>query len=150
MTKLQSQRKYLIAITILSIAGIFMIKHDLHKTPTVAMVITREYEPVVGQSGRQVSTIKANQSIAKDSFKLTKDDSTAKGVFVFNNQDMKSILDDLGKSYKMKVVYKGAISKKTHFGTFSKSENIADILSFLQKQTGINLSIENSKIIVEP
>lgn len=59
-----------------------------------------------------------------------------KGYFVFDDQDIRSIMNDVSRWYDVEVSYQGAVSQKKFGGTFSKSKNVAELLSYLESISG--------------
>lgn len=110
--------------------------------------------------GGQVTILKpGDQALYTPKKKLSKvkkvlnpNNATAwtRGTFVFDNDDLRSIIAELSRWYDLDVEYRGAVSSQTFFGTFSRSEAVESILEFLQTRTGVRLSIQNKSIIVQP
>lgn len=76
--------------------------------------------------------------------------SWKEGTFIFENENLKSILDELGRWYDLDIHYNGELSNNTHFGIFSRSDTVTEILYFLHSQTGIRYNLEGKKLIIQP
>jgi len=73
------------------------------------------------------------------------------GVFIFENDDLKSIIGQLCRSYNLEVEYKGGeLPDKTFVGTFYQKNPVEYILDYLHDRSGIKFTKEGNKIIVEP
>ncbi|MBO9204690.1 MULTISPECIES: FecR family protein [Niastella] len=72
------------------------------------------------------------------------------GKFVFENDDVKSIIDQLCRWYDLEVEYKGTIPTKTFNGEFYHSDPVEMILGYLHDRSGIKFTREGKKIIIQP
>lgn len=71
------------------------------------------------------------------------------GFFMFNDQQITSIMKSISRWYDMDVEYQNFSSNTERFGgTFSRSSNLADILNSLQSLGHIHFKIDKRKIIV--
>lgn len=112
------------------------------------------------KAGKQVVSLKpGEQAVLTKKKKLEKitDPSAIKkaigwkdGAFIFENDNLKTIMDELGRWYDLDIQYKGEISNKTYYGVFYRSEQITKILDFLRMQTGIRFTLEEKKLIIQP
>lgn len=111
-------------------------------------------------AGKQVAYLKpGEQAVLTQKKKLKKitDPSVVKkatawkdGTFIFENDNLKTIMDELGRWYDLDIQYKGELSNKPYYGVFSRSDQITKILDFLHKQTGIRFTLEGNKLIIQP
>ena len=72
-----------------------------------------------------------------------------KGLFVFKDADIKEIMAQLEQWYNIKTVYKGNIGQKFN-ATFSRKEDINQILKFLELNGYVHFKTENNIVYVLP
>ncbi len=72
------------------------------------------------------------------------------GTFVFENDDIKTIIGQLCRNYNLEVEYKGTIPNKTFYGFFYRNDPVELILGYLHDRSGIQFTKEGNKIIVQP
>jgi ferric-dicitrate binding protein FerR (iron transport regulator) len=72
------------------------------------------------------------------------------GMFIFKNDDIKTIMGQLSRNYNLDVEYRGTIPDKRFYGVFYHNDEFKLILQRLQDNSGIKFTIEGKKIIVEP
>ncbi|OQP46246.1 hypothetical protein A4H97_31275 [Niastella yeongjuensis] len=110
--------------------------------------------------GKQVTYLKAGEQAVftaskqlevKTDATLVKDAIGWKdGSFVFKDNTLKEIINELCRWYNLEVQYKGEIPENTYYGIFSRSSTIESILDYLQKQTGIGFLVDGKRIIIQP
>ncbi len=95
------------------------------------------------------------QSIIRNSIIDTKsvetEDAVAwkNGLFMFNNENIESIMKKVTRWYDVRVIFKDeAIKRKTFFGSVSRSANVSDLLNQLQKTEAVTFEIKENQIIV--
>lgn len=72
-----------------------------------------------------------------------------RGLFVFNNDDIHTIVEELSRWYNVEVVVRGTISQ--HFsGMIHRSVPVSEVFRVLQETGGIHFEIGPSKITVSP
>jgi transmembrane sensor len=111
-------------------------------------------------AGKQVAYLKSGeQAVLTQKKKLEKitDSSAVKkaiawkeGAFVFENRNLKSIINELSRSYDLDVQYKGDIPEDTYYAIFSRSDSVGSILAHLQSQTGIRFKVDGKKVTIQP
>ena len=74
----------------------------------------------------------------------------ARKVFYFENTSLKEMLTEIGKWYKMKLVYKGEVSAERHLAIFSREDPVERILMQLTHFTGVRFTIIKDTIFVKP
>jgi transmembrane sensor len=72
------------------------------------------------------------------------------GTFIFENDDIKSIIGQLCRSYNLEVEYKGDLPDKTFDGVFYQKNPVELILDYLHDRSGIKFIKLGNKIIVKP
>ncbi|AEV99405.1 hypothetical protein A4D02_26575 [Niastella koreensis] len=97
-----------------------------------------------------VLTRKKKLEKVTDSSAIKKAIAWKNGAFLFENDDLRTILDQLGRRYNLDVEYKGDLPNKTFDGTFYRKDPVEYILGVLQERTGIRFIKEGNKIIIKP
>ncbi|KAA8481796.1 FecR family protein [Arcticibacter tournemirensis] len=72
------------------------------------------------------------------------------GYFVFNNENVQSIMRKISRWYDVDVEYQGNIQRKRFGGTISKFENVSAVLNIMELTGVIRFKIEGRRIIVMP
>ena len=72
------------------------------------------------------------------------------GYFIFNNEDIKSIMLNLSRWYDVDVEYKGNMVNKEFTGRILRRSNISDVLRMLELTGTIKFEIEGRRIVVMP
>ncbi|CAM4058637.1 FecR family protein [Pedobacter westerhofensis] len=72
-----------------------------------------------------------------------------KGLFYFDNTDVKTLMRQLARWYDIEVVYEGKPSKYKFAGELRRNMALANVLQILE-QGGIHLKMEGRKLIVIP
>jgi transmembrane sensor len=67
--------------------------------------------------------------------------------FEFNNAAIPAIMRQISRWYNVDVVYEGSIPDRRLTGKFSRNINLSQLINMLQ-YTGVNMKIENKKIII--
>ncbi|MFL5747468.1 MAG: FecR family protein [Niastella sp.] len=70
------------------------------------------------------------------------------GTFIFENDDIRSIIAQLCRHYDLDVEYRGTIPDKTFYGVFYHNDPVELILGYLHDRSGIKFTKEGKKIIV--
>ena len=70
--------------------------------------------------------------------------------FVFNNDDIASVMRQLSRWYDLDVVYEGDMTDKVFTGSVPRSEKADEVLRKLQETGTIHYRVEGKKIIVTP
>lgn len=72
------------------------------------------------------------------------------GYFIFDNEDIKSIMLNLSRWYDVDVEYRGDMINKEFTGRILRRSNISDVLRMLELTGTIKFQIEGRRIIVMP
>ena len=70
-----------------------------------------------------------------------------KGLFIFNNADVQTIMRQVSNWYDMDITYEGNIKKETFSGIVNRYENISQVLKIME-EAGIRYRIEGRKLII--
>ena len=123
---------------------------DLQVTTTLA-----EGAVIVSNSNSQRALIPGQQSVSRASGDITlgKVDLESalawkEGYFVFEDQDLKSVMKMVSRWYDVEVEYQGAIPDNKFGGTFSKSKGLDGLLNYLQQLSNIQFKQQGKKITI--
>jgi len=70
------------------------------------------------------------------------------GYFVFENEDIQSIMNVLSRWYNVDISYKGEVTKQKFGGAFPRSANINDLLKHMESFGNVSFKVEGRRIIV--
>jgi ferric-dicitrate binding protein FerR (iron transport regulator) len=113
--------------------------------------VTAGKQEVSLKPGEQaVFTSKKKLEKVTNSSAIKKATAWKSGTFIFENDDIRSIIRQLCRSYDLDVEYKGDIPDKTFDGVFYRKNPVELILGYLQERSGIKFTKEGNKIIVQP
>lgn len=110
---------------------------------------------IVSNKGHQRALIPGQQSVSSASGDITfgkVDVESAlawkEGYFVFEDQDLKSVMKMVSRWYDVEIEYQGAIPDNKFGGTFSKSKGLDGLLNYLQQLSNIQFKQQGKKIII--
>ncbi len=72
------------------------------------------------------------------------------GYFIFNNENIESIMRKISRWYDVDVVYQGNLSKTAFGGSMSRSNNIYQVLDMLESTGSVHFKINERRITVMP
>ena len=72
------------------------------------------------------------------------------GYFVFDNENIGSIMRKISRWYNVDIDYKGNIQNKRFGGTISKFKNVSEVLKIMELTGVIHFNIEERRITVMP
>lgn len=72
-----------------------------------------------------------------------------KGNFLFNAEDIQSIMNKLSRWYDIEVDYDGEVTKELYYGDISRFKNLSEVLNMLEKAGGVHFKIEGRRITVK-
>lgn len=96
--------------------------------------------------GQAAFTNKHSKTIHIGNTDLEKDLAWKNNEFIFNGDDLKSIMRELSRWYDVEVVYDGNFNQSRYWGVVSRSKNISEVLKMLQLTGKINFKIEGRRI----
>ncbi|MXV15770.1 FecR family protein [Hufsiella ginkgonis] len=71
------------------------------------------------------------------------------GLFVFEHQNIASIMKKVSRWYDVEIVYKGSTKTDQYFsGVFDRSKKVEELLSYLEKLDGARFSKEGRRIVI--
>lgn len=82
--------------------------------------------------------------------KVNVDQATAwkNGYFIFDNQDIRSIMNSISRWYNVDVTFQNGVSQDRFGGTFSRHSNLSEILDNLQELGDVEFQISQQKVVV--
>jgi transmembrane sensor len=72
------------------------------------------------------------------------------GFFIFNNENIQSIMRKVSRWYNIDVAYKGNLNNKDFVGTISRDKNVSELLRMLELTGAIHFTIDGRRITVMP
>ena len=72
------------------------------------------------------------------------------GYFVFDNEDVESIMRKISRWYNVEVDYQGNIQSKKFAGTISKFKDVSEVLGLMELTKKIHFKIQERRIVVMP
>lgn len=95
----------------------------------------------------------AASTLAKASLKVTdvnaeKAIAWKNGKFEFASEDIESILKKIARWYNVEIVYKDDLVNKQFSGSFSRFDNVAEVLQTIQLTNTVHFKIEGRRILV--
>lgn len=70
------------------------------------------------------------------------------GLFIFNNENITSVMKKISRWYDVEVVFKGNMENVNFLGNYSRTKSLASLLKNIQLMGEVNISIEGRRIIV--
>lgn len=93
---------------------------------------------MVSGVGMQVREVDADEAIAWKN-----------GYFLFNNENLGSIMRKVARWYNVEVVYQNdAARSKVFSGTVSKYKDVSQVIRILELTNAVHFNIDKSKIII--
>jgi len=72
------------------------------------------------------------------------------GFFIFNNENLESIMLKISRWYDVKVVYEVSSENKNFTGHISRSQNVSEVLSMLELTESLHFKIDGKTITILP
>lgn len=98
--------------------------------------------------GQQAQLTKTGEITVAKNVDLEKAVAWKNGLFLFNGDNVKSVMNQLSRWYDLKVIYKGNVNE-VFYGAIDRSESVARVLEILQKGSA-HFKIQDRTIIVTP
>lgn len=70
------------------------------------------------------------------------------GDFLFEDQDIQTIMRDVARWYNVDVIFKGAIPSKRFGGTYTRSKGLEELLGYLASLSGMHFNLEERRVTV--
>lgn len=110
--------------------------------------VTKDSERVLLKPGQNAKLNKDDGSLNQGTADLEAELAWKNGYFVFNNEEIKSIMEKLARWYDAEVEYEGNVSGKRFTAIISRRSNISEILEILESTGTIHFKIEGRRVIV--
>ncbi len=99
--------------------------------------------------GKQAS-LDNNGAIIITDAEIEKDLAWKNGMFFFENNDIKTIMQQLNRWYDADISYQGNVTSRRFTGQISRYINLSGVLKMLELTGDIHFKIEGKKILVMP
>jgi hypothetical protein len=70
-------------------------------------------------------------------------------LFIFNNENIKSIMKRLARWYDIDVVFDGDMEKVNFYGNYSRAKNLSNLLKYIELTEKVHFKIEGRRVIVK-
>ncbi|MBC8984596.1 FecR family protein [Pedobacter sp. N36a] len=100
--------------------------------------------------GQQAKITENRKEIDISQVKTDQEVAWKNGYFLFNNQDIKSVMKTISRWYDVDVIYKNTPGEDRFGGTFSRNSNLSELLGNLEELGNVHFQIEQRSIIVSP
>jgi len=104
---------------------------------------------VILQPGQQ-SQLDLNNELTVVDADLEEAIAWKNGYFVFNNENIESIMLKISRWYDIKVDYQVDPLNRDFTGNISRTENVSEVLNMLEQTDAIHFKIEGKTITVLP
>ena len=98
----------------------------------------------------QQATLNQQQSFNISSVNTEEAVAWKNGYFIFNNENIQSIMRKISRWYDVEVVYNGKVDERDFGGTVSRFDSVADVLKSLELTGTVHFKMEGRRIIVMP
>lgn len=105
--------------------------------------VTRTLQP-----GQNATVIHGDGRIAVNPVNIEQAMAWRNGYFIFDNQDIRTIMKTLSRWYDVDVEFKSDENKERFGGTFSRSGNLLETLKNIEQLSEVRFKILGKKIIV--
>ena len=103
---------------------------------------------VVIKPGQQIEVTKDDQLSVNLNADVSQVTAWQKGMFVFTQIDLNSMLRQVSRWYNVDIEYRGTIQSGTLSGVLSRRSPLSEIIKMLEGN-GLNCTLEASKLIIE-
>ncbi|RQO74437.1 anti-sigma factor [Pedobacter sp. KBW06] len=97
-----------------------------------------------------VSEVSSSALTVRKDVDLSESIAWKNGLFVFEQEDVFSIMNKISRWYDIEVVYHGNLKGKKYSGNISKFEDVTEVLKTMQLTGTIQFKVEGRRIIVMP
>lgn len=124
---------------------------DNHVAATLAegqVIVSKNQEKQVLKPGQQ-ATIGSSGTIKVAEVDVESALAWKEGYFVFEEQDLPTIMKMVARWYDVEVEYKGTPPSQRFGGTFSKSKGLDGLLTYLEQLSTIHFTKQGKKITIQ-
>lgn len=127
--------------------------------PAIKTTLLEGSVKVVPNNSSQFQLLEPNQQASlnpnNNALKVTEVDTEEaiawkNGNFLFQDEDLKSIMRKVCRWYDVDVTYKGTIDGSTFSGIVSRSKNVSEIIKIIEQTSNYKIKIEERRLIVMP
>jgi len=111
--------------------------HQLSSSHSRMLVPGQQSNVTENRNEIDISQVKTDQEVAWKN-----------GYFLFDNQDIKSVMKTISRWYDVDVTYKNTPGDDRFGGTFSRNANLSELLGNLEDLGDVHFQIEQRRIIV--
>lgn len=115
-----------------------------------AVRVSKEQETVILQPGQAAILNHGRKDIQVLQTNIAEDVAWKNGYFVFNNENLESIMKKIVRYYDVEVEYRTDISNKNFGGSVARFSSLAELLSTLELTGIVHFKMDGNKVIVMP
>ncbi|MDR6781569.1 transmembrane sensor [Pedobacter africanus] len=113
---------------------------------SVRVIPVAEAEKVTLKPGEQSELDKKGIQVKKADLEAVL--AWKQGDFIFDGEDLKSIMRKVARWYDVEVIYKGAFDNLKFGGSISRSKNISSVLGIMEETGSVHFDIEGKRVTV--
>lgn len=113
---------------------------------SVRVIPAAEAEKVTLKPGEQSELDKKGIQVKKADLEAVL--AWKQGDFIFDGEDLKSIMRKVARWYDVEVIYKGAFDNLKFGGSISRSKNISSVLGIMEETGSVHFDIEGKRVTV--
>lgn len=115
-----------------------------------SVMVSNQYNAVLIKPNQQANLNKSNNKFQVTAVDATDAIAWKNGYFLFEDENIESIMRQLSRWYNVDVEYKGAVSKDALWGNVSRFKNISEVLKTLELTKTVHFKLEGRRVIVMP
>lgn len=98
--------------------------------------------------GQLANTVDSSDVISAATADLEKSMAWKNNEFIFNGEDLESIMKSISRWYNIEIVYRGVSGKTKYWGVVSRNQNLSAVLKMLQSTGKVSFTVEGRRVIV--
>jgi transmembrane sensor len=98
--------------------------------------------------GQLASTVDSSDVISTATADLEKSMAWKNNEFIFNGENLETIMKSVSRWYNIEIVYKGNYGKTKYWGVVSRNQNLSAVLKMLQLTGKVSFSVEGRRVTV--
>lgn len=98
--------------------------------------------------GQLATTVDSSDSISAAEADLEKNMAWKNNEFIFNGENLESIMRSISRWYNIEIVYRGNSGKTKYWGVVSRNQNLSAVLKMLQSTGKVTFNVEGRRVIV--
>ena len=98
--------------------------------------------------GQLASTVDSSDVISTATADLEKSMAWKNNEFIFNGENLESIMKSISRWYNIEIVYRGNSGKTKYWGAVSRNQNLSAVLKMLQSTGKVSFSVEGRRVTV--